>query len=121
LSAFTQYIRNFFSESGTLSESEGFEYRSQQQDMAEAVAACLEGSYHEIIEAPTGTGKSIAYLVPSIIFAKEKKRKAIVSTRTINLQEQLIKKDIPGNRFQIRNPKGQKKLHLHKPIERRTD
>ena len=90
MSEFTQYIRNFFSESGALSESEGFEFRSQQQDMAEAVAASLEGSRHQIIEAPTGTGKSYAYLVPAIIFAKEKKRKAIVSTRTINLQEQLI-------------------------------
>ncbi len=96
MSEFTEQIKKIFSETGVLSNSDGFEFRSQQQEMAEAIAISLQGSYHEIIEAPTGTGKSYAYLVPAIIFAKENKRKAIVSTRTINLQEQLIKKDIPA-------------------------
>jgi len=63
--------------------------------MALDVAQQLQSGSHQIIEAPTGTGKSYAYLVPAILFAKENKRKAIISTRTINLQEQLSKKDIP--------------------------
>ena len=48
-----------------------------------------------MIEAGTGVGKSLAYLVPAILYAIEKKKKAVVSTYTINLQEQLIYKDIP--------------------------
>ncbi len=95
LSAFTDQIKEIFSPSGLLSTSEGFEYRSEQQEMAINVAQQLQSGSHQIIEAPTGTGKSYAYLVPSILFAIENKRKAIISTRTINLQEQLIKKDIP--------------------------
>ncbi|HEV3409347.1 MAG TPA: helicase C-terminal domain-containing protein, partial [Chthoniobacterales bacterium] len=47
------------------------------------------------VEAGTGVGKSIAYLVPAILFAREQKKKAVVSTHTINLQEQLLHKDIP--------------------------
>jgi ATP-dependent DNA helicase DinG len=92
---FTDQIKEIFSSKGLLSSSEGFEYRQQQQQMALDVAQQLQSGSHQIIEAPTGTGKSYAYLVPSIIFAKENKRKAIISTRTINLQEQLSKKDIP--------------------------
>ena len=48
-----------------------------------------------MVEAGTGVGKSLAYLVPSILYALEQKKKAIISTHTINLQEQLIHKDIP--------------------------
>jgi ATP-dependent DNA helicase DinG len=95
LSAFTDHINNIFSAKGLLSGTEGFEYRREQQVMAESVAHSLETGSHQIIEAPTGTGKSFAYLIPAILFAKEHKRKAIISTRTINLQEQLVKKDLP--------------------------
>ena len=48
-----------------------------------------------MVEAGTGVGKSLAYLVPSILFALEQNKKAIISTQTINLQEQLLNKDIP--------------------------
>ena len=48
-----------------------------------------------MVEAGTGVGKSLAYLVPSVLFALEQKKKAIISTHTINLQEQLLHKDIP--------------------------
>src|SRR4051812_31124375 len=63
--------------------------------MAVAVAQALEEERHLVVEAGTGVGKSIAYLAPSILYALGQKRKAIVSTHTINLQEQLLHKDIP--------------------------
>lgn len=63
--------------------------------MAHGVYDTLESKSHIFIEAPTGIGKSFAYLVPAIYYAKKNKKKAIISTHTINLQEQLIGKDIP--------------------------
>src|SRR5438552_6222511 len=88
-------IEQIFSSSGLLSKSSNFEYRPQQQQMAVAVARALEGGEHLAVEAGTGVGKSLAYLIPAILFAVANKRKAIVSTHTINLQEQLIEKDLP--------------------------
>jgi ATP-dependent DNA helicase DinG len=96
MSQFQNEIEEIFSEKGLLSNLSKYEYRKPQQKMAAAVANSLENSSHNIIEAPTGIGKSFAYLVPSIIFSLSKKRKAVISTCTINLQEQLIKKDIPS-------------------------
>lgn len=91
-----QKIIDFFSESGVLAEKfETYEFRQSQLDMAMQVYDMLEGKSHVFIEAPTGIGKSFAYLVPAILYAKENKKKAIISTHTINLQEQLIGKDIP--------------------------
>lgn len=87
--------RHFFSPEGILARARNFEFRPQQQAMAEAVARALGGGEHLIVEAGTGVGKSLAYLVPAILFAVEKGRKAIVSTHTINLQEQLTEKDLP--------------------------
>src|SRR5712671_7133930 len=63
--------------------------------MAVAVARALEEERHLVVEAGTGVGKSIAYLAPAILYALQEKKKAIVSTHTINLQEQLLHKDIP--------------------------
>jgi ATP-dependent DNA helicase DinG len=63
--------------------------------MARAIADALQNRRHLIIEAPTGIGKTLAYLVPSILYALQEERKAIVSTHTKNLQEQIFKKDIP--------------------------
>lgn len=96
MSDFTNEIQNIFSPDGLLSQLDGFEYRRQQQQMAVSIAESLENGTHNIIEAPTGVGKSLAYLVPSIIYALNNERKAIISTCTINLQEQLINKDIPA-------------------------
>src|SRR4051812_5766111 len=84
-----------FGESGRLAKAKNFEFRPQQQEMAVAVARALEEERHLVIEAGTGVGKSIAYLAPAILFAKEEGRKAVVSTQTINLQEQLMHKDLP--------------------------
>src|SRR5204862_8089109 len=94
-SEFVERVRAFFSENGPLSKATNFEYRPQQQEMAAAVARALEEDRHLVIEAGTGVGKSLAYLAPAILFALDKKKMAIVSTQTINLQEQLLNKDIP--------------------------
>src|SRR2546423_1283387 len=92
---FVQRVRTIFSEKGLLSKAQNFEFRPQQQEMAAAVARALEEDKHLVVEAGTGVGKSLAYLVPSILFALEQHKKAIISTHTINLQEQLLNKDIP--------------------------
>ena len=63
--------------------------------MAVAVARALENGEHLAVEAGTGVGKSLAYLVPGILYAVANKKKAVVSTHTINLQEQLTQKDLP--------------------------
>src|SRR4029434_2253387 len=70
-------------------------FRLPQQEMAAAVAQALEEERHLVVEAGTGVGKSLAYLTPAILFALEHHKRAIVSTHTINLQEQLLYKDIP--------------------------
>lgn len=88
-------VREIFSPSGLLSRAKCFEYRPQQQAMAVAVAQALENREHLAVEAGTGVGKSLAYLIPAILFAVREKRKAVVSTHTINLQEQLTEKDLP--------------------------
>lgn len=88
-------MKEAFGESGLLSGAKNFEYRPQQQQMAVAVAQALQESSHLIVEAGTGVGKSLAYLVPATLHALEHGRKAIISTYTINLQEQLFHKDIP--------------------------
>ena len=57
--------------------------------------SALQNREHLAVEAGTGVGKSLAYLIPAILFAVAQKKKAIVSTHTINLQEQLTEKDLP--------------------------
>src|SRR5438132_9255129 len=94
-SDFVERVRAFFAESGPLSKAKNFEFRPQQQEMAAAIANALEEERHLVIEAGTGVGKSLAYLTPAILWAIEQHKKAIVSTHTINLQEQLLYKDIP--------------------------
>ena len=101
---FAQNIRDMFGEEGLLSRAKNFEYRPEQQQMAAAVASALDESRHLVVEAGTGVGKSLAYLVPAVLFALEHKRKAIISTHTINLQEQILQKDIPIVRALIDRP-----------------
>src|SRR5690349_13988382 len=88
-------VETIFSQQGLLSRSKNFEFRPQQQQMAVAVAQALERGEHLAVEAGTGVGKSLAYLVPAILYAVANKKKAVVSTHTINLQEQLTQKDLP--------------------------
>ncbi len=78
-----------------ISEDRRYEERPQQARMALAVAKAFRDADKLCVEAPTGVGKSFAYLVPAIHFARDMKRPVLVSTETINLQEQLIQKDIP--------------------------
>lgn len=78
-----------------------YEHREQQLEMADTVAAAIEGSHHAVIEAGTGVGKSFAYLVPAILAATAPRPpgalplRVVISTHTISLQEQLITKDLP--------------------------
>src|SRR5882724_10240037 len=88
-------VEEIFSPTGIFSKAKNFEYRPQQQQMAVAVARALQKGDHLAVEAGTGVGKSLAYLVPAILFAVANKKKAVVCTHTINLQEQLIEKDLP--------------------------
>jgi ATP-dependent DNA helicase DinG len=72
-----------------------FEPRPQQLEMARAVEQAMEGRRNLLVEAGTGVGKSLAYLVPAVEQATRHKKRIVISTHTINLQEQLIDKDIP--------------------------
>jgi len=72
-----------------------YEARSQQLEMADAVARAIENKSHLMVEAGTGVGKSFAYLVPAIQSATQNGHKVVISTHTISLQEQLVHKDIP--------------------------
>lgn len=81
---------------GLLSSSlAGYEFRSQQVDMLKAVAGAFQEGCHLIVEAGTGTGKSLAYLLPAVFFSRFTGKKVAISTYTISLQEQLLDKDIP--------------------------
>ncbi len=73
----------------------GFEHRPQQVEMLSAVATALNECQHLLVEAGTGTGKSIAYLLPAVTFGYLNGERVVISTNTINLQDQLFGKDIP--------------------------
>lgn len=75
-----------------------YEYRPQQVEMLRSVAHALQDSLHLMVEAGTGTGKSLAYLIPAAYWALKNNTRVVISTNTINLQDQLIKKDIPDLR-----------------------
>jgi ATP-dependent DNA helicase DinG len=84
--------RRFFNRGGVLSKwHPSYEFRPGQLEMAEAVESAIEDRKHLIVEAGTGTGKTLAYLVPAILSGK----RIVVSTGTKNLQEQLFYKDVP--------------------------
>lgn len=88
----TPNVRKFFSRNGLLSRwHPNYEYRPGQLEMAEAVESALAEKRHLIVEAGTGTGKTLAYLVPAILSGK----RVVISTGTLNLQEQLFYKDLP--------------------------
>ncbi len=72
-----------------------YEQRPQQVEMMRAVSHALSYGQHLMVEAGTGTGKSFAYLVPAALWSTTNDLRVVISTNTINLQDQLIKKDIP--------------------------
>ena len=89
-------IKNYFAKDGILAkEIKGFEYRKEQEEMAHYIQDAINEDRKIIIEAGTGTGKTLAYLIPAIKWAVANKKKVIIATNTINLQEQLLLKDIP--------------------------
>ncbi|MDP0493445.1 MAG: helicase C-terminal domain-containing protein [Fusobacterium sp. JB021] len=86
----------YFEEKGLISQKfKEFEFRKEQNDMVQHIQEGLNKEKKIIVEAGTGTGKTLAYLIPSIEWALENEKKVVISTNTINLQEQLINKDIP--------------------------
>lgn len=89
-------VQAFFGPEGGLGRSfEGYEPREPQVQMAMAVAGAFNNGDVALVEAGTGTGKSMAYLAPAAMFAAQRGERVVVSTNTINLQDQLFFKDIP--------------------------
>lgn len=89
-------LHEFFAPGGVLAQSSlTYEHRKGQYDMAKAVEAALTDHRHLVVEAGTGTGKTLAYLLPALRMARERGQRIIISTGTKNLQEQLYFKDIP--------------------------
>ncbi len=89
-------VLNALGDSGVISRTmKAYESRPQQIRMAEAVCDAIEHERHLIVEAGTGVGKSLAYLIPFIIHAVENDKKIVVSTNTKTLQQQLHQKDLP--------------------------
>ena len=86
-----------FAPDGPLSQllASEFEQRVGQVEMARLVAQSLNAGDHLLVEAGTGTGKSLAYLLPAALWALANGRRVVIATNTIALQDQLIEKDIP--------------------------
>lgn len=85
-----------FNPEGLLAISlENYEYRPQQKEMVSAIIQALEEKKHLLLEARTGTGKSMAYLIPAIYRALANAERVVIASYTINLQDQLWQKDIP--------------------------
>ena len=89
-------LHEFFSPGGVLSRSSlAFEHRKGQYEMSRAIEQAFSDKRHLIVEAGTGTGKTLAYLLPALRLARERQQRIIISTGTKNLQEQLFFKDVP--------------------------
>ncbi|NLM21097.1 MAG: DEAD/DEAH box helicase family protein [Peptococcaceae bacterium] len=91
-----KWAERCFEPGGLLSQSfPGYEPRKMQKVMAEAIIDSYDKANNLVIEAGTGTGKTIAYLIPAIWWAKKNEKRVVIATHTINLQEQLCNKDLP--------------------------
>ena len=92
-----QQVEELLAADGIFAQSfPGFENRPQQAEMLKAVTRAIYQGRKLIVEGGTGIGKSIAYLLPAVLYAAAKGQRVVVSTNTINLQEQLMHKDIPA-------------------------
>ncbi|MCB1044030.1 MAG: hypothetical protein KDC35_13885 [Acidobacteria bacterium] len=101
----TEQVTHVFTPEGALSRNlDGFEARDGQVEMAAAVAKALNQGELLTVEAGTGTGKSLAYLVPSMLWAQTNRKRVVIATKTIALQEQLLFKDIPLARSLMSDP-----------------
>jgi len=98
-------LEKILGSNGELSQKlEGFEYRPQQIEMAQAVKKAFNEARHLIVEAGTGTGKSLAYLIPATLWAIANNKKVVISTYTKTLQQQILKHDIPFLREKLGIP-----------------
>ncbi len=95
---FTGELKSIFKPAGYLQSALELEHRPEQEKMARRVCSALAAEEPLLFEAGTGVGKSLAYLLPSILYSKLSKKKGVIATNTISLQEQLIGKDIPMTR-----------------------
>ncbi|KQL51865.1 MULTISPECIES: ATP-dependent DNA helicase DinG [Bacillaceae] len=92
---YSVFEQAYFSEKGKLaSQFEQYEIREGQKEMASAVYEAFSDHAHTLIEAGTGTGKTLGYLIPSVYYAKQTNQKVVLSTYSIPLQEQLLRKDL---------------------------
>ena len=92
----TGRVSQIFGPGGELNQAlPGYESREPQLQMARDVTRALSGGEQRMIEAGTGTGKSLAYLIPAALWTKQNQQRVVVSTYTINLQEQLMRQDAP--------------------------
>jgi ATP-dependent DNA helicase DinG len=95
MASLQESVREFFAPDGPLTSLPRYEFRQQQLDMATVLAGALEKRRHLITEAPTGVGKTLAYLIPALLYARQSGHRIVISTYTKNLQEQLLRKDLP--------------------------
>src|SRR5690625_2803622 len=96
LTSFGDYLDNIYELDGTLQkEYNKYEKRTGQRKMSEHIFDAFQAKKHALIEAETGTGKSLAYLIPTIYEAVHKKERIVISTYTTQLQSQLLEEEIP--------------------------
>lgn len=94
---FEVFLESLMGEEGTLFQTQpGFRRREEQEAMIRAIYEAIADHVHLFVEAGTGTGKSLAYLIPSVLWAKMNQQQVTISTHTLQLQEQLFQKDIPN-------------------------
>ena len=106
-------LDTIWGEQGPLARSfPAYERRPQQQEMSAAVATAFNDGGRLLVEAGTGTGKTLAYLVPSAQWATQNGERVVISTNTVNLQDQIQSKDVPdlqqalGKQFRVHVLKG---------------
>ncbi|WP_028783008.1 ATP-dependent DNA helicase DinG [Thalassobacillus devorans] len=105
LDSFGDYLDQLFlSAEGLASIINDYEYREGQRTMAETVYDAFTSKEHALIEAETGTGKSLAYLIPAVYYAVTNQKKVVISTFTTQLQRQLLEKEIPQVKRLFRHP-----------------
>lgn len=91
------YAESIFAERGVLAQQlPHYEHRSAQVQMAQAIAEAFNHAQHLLIEAGTGVGKSFAYLAPALAWARQTGERVVLSTQTIQLQDQLVERDLPA-------------------------
>lgn len=94
--SFGEYLDAIYEENGTLPlQMEHYEKRAEQREMSEAIFDAFQSHKHALMEAETGTGKSLAYLLPAVYEAVNQKQRIVISTYTTQLQSQLLDEEIP--------------------------